>query len=156
MRGLCRRSVGWMAAAMLAPGVALAALGADASTIEHDATQLKAMRSVTGTAAFSVHELQLAGQTRVREYVTPGNQVFAVTWSGPSIPDMQQLLGAYFPRFSKAAQATATGRTRPTRAPFHLEDPDLVIRTGGHVRAFFGVAYLPGMVPQGVQMEQIR
>lgn len=137
---------------MLAPGVALAALGEDASTIERDATQLKAQRSVSATTAFSVHELQLSGGIQVREYVTTSNQVFAVTWKGRNMPDLQQLLGTYFPRFSKAAQALAG----PTRRPVSVADSDLVIRTGGHQRAFFGLAYLPRLVPEGVSVDQIQ
>jgi hypothetical protein len=148
-RGGLRAS--WLLAAFLAPGIALAALGESATTIEHDISKLRAQRSVTASAAFSVHELQLPGGTNVREYVTSANQVFAVVWNGPSIPDLQQLLGTYFPRYSKAAQAL--GRTR---RPVAVEESDLVIRTGGHPRAFFGIAYLPGMLPQGVSLDQIK
>jgi hypothetical protein len=152
MRGLYQRlpTVGLLAA-MCAPAIALAALGADASTIERDVTQMRAQRSVSATSAFSVHELQLSGGTQVREYVTTANQVFAVVWRGPSIPDLQQLLGTYFPRFSKAAQAL--GRVRRGVA---VEESDLVIRTGGHPRDFFGMAYLPGQMPQGVTLDAIR
>jgi hypothetical protein len=157
MRGLCRRSAraGWLLAAMFVPGIALAALGGDASTVERDASELKAARSVTASTAFSVHELQL-GATVVREYVSATNQVFAVVWQGPSIPDLQQLLGTYFPRFSKAAQANATQASGRTRRPVRVEESDLVIRTAGHPRAFFGMAYLPGQMPQGVTVEAIR
>jgi hypothetical protein len=153
MRGLYRRTVGagWLLASVLAPGISMAALGGDASTIEHEASQLKAAHSVRNTTAFSVHELQLAGGTQVRQYANSANQVFAVAWQGPSIPDLQQLLGTYFPRYSKAAQAL--GRMRRGAA---VEDSDLVIRTGGHPRAFFGVAYLPAQIPQGVTLEEIR
>jgi hypothetical protein len=153
MRGLYQSSVraGWLVASVLAPGIALAALGGDASTVERDVTQLRAVRSVTATAAFSVHELQTAEGGTVREYVSPSNKVFAVVWKGPIIPDMQSLLGAYFARFSKAAQAI--GRVRRGVA---LEESDLVIRTGGHQRGFFGVAYLPGQMPQGVTLDAIR
>jgi hypothetical protein len=138
-------------AAMLAPAIALAALGEDASTVERDVTHLKAARSVSATAAFSVHELQLAGGTQVREYVTTANKVFAVVWRGPAIPDLQQLLGTYFPRYRQAAQAV--GRAR---RGISVEQSDLVIRTGGHPRDFFGVAYLPGQMPQGVTLDSIR
>jgi len=153
MHGLFQRSLrsGCLVAAVLAPGIALAALGGDASTVERDVTQLKAQRAVTATTAYSVHELQMVGGTRVREYVTPANKVFAVVWKGPSIPDLRELLGTYYPRFSKAAQAL--GRTR---RPVAVEDSDLVIRTGGHLRSFFGMAYLPGQMPQGVTLDQIR
>jgi hypothetical protein len=98
-----------------------------------------------------VHELQLPGGTQVREYLTAANQVFAIAWRGPSGPDLQQLLGTYFPRYSTAARAL--GRVR---RPVIVEESDLVIRTGGHARAFFGVAYLPRQMPAGITAEQIR
>jgi hypothetical protein len=153
MRGLyhLRLQAGWLLASVLAPGISMAALGGDASTIEHEASQLKAARSVRAASAYSVHELQVAGGLQVREYANSANQVFAVAWRGPSIPDLQQLLGNYFPRYSKAAQAL--GRVRRGVA---VEESDLVIRTGGHMRAFFGIAYLPGQIPQGVTLDEIR
>src|SRR5260221_3173408 len=64
---------------------------------------------------------------------------------------LQQLLASYFPRYRAAAEAT--GRSR---RPVAVDASDLVIRTGGHARAFFGVAYLPGQMPSGVRAEQIR
>ena len=131
--------------------MALAALGEDSSTVERVVIQQRALRSVNSAGAYSVHELQLPGGTQVREYLTASNRVFAIAWSGPSIPDLQQLLGSYFPRYRSAAEAM--GRSR---RPAAVEDSDLVIRTGGHARAFFGVAYLPGQMPSGVRAEQIR
>jgi hypothetical protein len=152
-RGCCPRRIQslWLLAAMLAPGIALAALGEDASTVERDVKQMRAQRAVTASSAYSVHELQLPGGTLVREYVTTTNRVFAIAWNGPSIPDLQQLLGAYFPRFTAAAQGL--GRAR---RPVAVEASDLVIHTAGHTRAFSGVAYLPNQMPSGVRPEQLR
>ena len=141
----------WLLAGMLAPGIATAALGEDGSTIERDVAHLQAQRSIAQSSAYSVHELALPGGTRVREYLTPAQQIFAITWSGPSIPDLQQLLGSYFPRFQSAAKAV--GRAR---RPILMQEPDLVIQSGGHPRAFSGVAYLPHLVPPGVRADQIQ
>jgi hypothetical protein len=151
IRPRSRAAAVWLLAATLAPSIALATLGEDSPTVERDVAQLHAQRTVTATTAYSVHELQLPGGTQVREYLTNANRVFAVTWSGPSIPDLQQLLGTYLSRYSAAAQAM--GRSR---RPVTVHDSDLVIRTGGHARAFFGVAYLPGQMPSGVRAEEIR
>jgi hypothetical protein len=152
IRSLARAAALCLLATTLAPGIASATLGEDASTVEKDVARMHAQRSVTAAAAYSLHELQLPGGTRVREYMTSANRVFAVSWSGPSIPELQQLLGtAYFPRYSAAAQAI--GRARRGVA---IEESDLVIHTGGHPRAFFGIAYLPTQMPSGVRAEQIR
>jgi hypothetical protein len=141
----------WFLAAALAPGICLAALGQDASTVEVDRVQMRAQRSITQSGAFSVHELQLPGTTRVREYLNSSHRVFAIAWSGPSIPDLQQLLGTYFVRYQAAVRPL--GRSR---RPVAMQETDLVIHTGGHQRAFFGVAYLPLQLPLGVSAEQIR
>ena len=141
----------WLLAAVAAPGIAFATLGQDGSTVDRDRVQLRAQRSVTQSAGYSVHELTLPGGTQVREYLTSTQQVFAVAWRGPSIPDLQQLLGDYFPRYSTAAKAL--GRAR---RPIAVEESDLVIHTGGHPRAFFGVAYLPQRMPAGMRAEDIR
>jgi hypothetical protein len=141
----------WLAALLLLPGLAFATLGQDATTIEKDRAHLQAQRAVTPSARYTVHELTLPGGTQVREYLNTTQQVFAVAWNGPNIPDLQQLLGSYSPRYTAAAKAN--GRAR---RPVIVEDSDLVIHTGGHPRAFFGVAYLPGRMPSGVTAEQIR
>jgi len=144
---------GWLLACLLVPGVATATLGEDGSSVERDLAHLQAQRSVAQSSAFSVHELQLPGGTRVREYLTPRQQIFAITWSGPSIPDLQQLLGTYFPRYQQGAARVAAGRGRQ---PILMQESDLVIQTGGHPRAFFGAAYLPRLMPPGVSVNQLR
>jgi hypothetical protein len=142
----------WVLASLLVPGIASATLGEDSATVERDAAGLQAQRRMAQSGAFSVHELQLPGGTRVREYLTPGQQIFAITWSGPSIPDLQQLLGTYFPRYQQGASRTP-GRGRQ---PIMMHEPDLVIQTGGHPRAFSGVVYLPRLMPPGVSADQIQ
>ena len=43
----------------------------------------------------------------VREYVDAAGTVYAVSWRGPAMPNVEALLGAYFPRFRDGASATA-------------------------------------------------
>jgi Protein of unknown function (DUF2844) len=151
IRSIARAAAFCLLATTLAPNFASATLGEESATVDKDVTRLHAQRSVTPSTAYSMHELQLPGGTRVREY-SSANRVFAVTWSGPSIPDLQQLLGtAYFPRYSTAVKAL-----RGARRPLAVEESDLVIHTGGHPRAFFGIAYLPTQMPSGLRAEQIR
>lgn len=133
---------------------ALAALGDAGSTIDKDATQLRAQRSAAAAAPsgnYTVQELTLPSGTVVREYLTSSNQIFAVTWHGPNIPDLQQLLGSYYGRYSTAVQAHGRGRQ-----PVTVQEPDLVVRSAGHARAFYGMAYLPQQFPPGLTVQQIR
>jgi len=37
-----------------------------------------------------------------------------------------------------------------------IQEPGLVVQTGGHMRAYFGRAYVPELVPQGVTIEEIQ
>jgi hypothetical protein len=138
-------------AALWAPGLALAALGQDAATIDGDLVRLQAQHRISQAGGYTVHELQLAGGTVVREYLAPNQQVFAVSWTGPSIPDLQQLLGVHYARYQAAAQAS--GRSR---RGISVQEPGLVVRAAGHSRAFHGVAYLPSAMPAGFDASQIQ
>ena len=93
--------------------------------------------------------------TVVREYVSSAGKIFAVTWHGPFLPDLRQILGRYSERFSQASQARNNNRPR-IRGPLLLQEPGLVVQSGGHMRAYFGRAYIPDQVPQGVNIEEIK
>lgn len=133
----------------LLSGPAFAVLGGDEASIAADQVRMKGARSLTRSQNYTLHEIQLPSGTRVREYVSAG-RVFAVVWQGPFLPDLQQLLGAHFADFGAAAQSKHT-----RRGPVSLQQPGLVIESGGHMRAFFGRAYLPLMMPAGMRVDEI-
>lgn len=136
---------------LLSAPAAHAALGSSAASIEADRAQLRARHSVTTHDLFEVHELALPTGTTLREYRALDGIVFAVTWNGPSKPDLSQVLGAYFPGYLEAAKANGSGHNHlaATRA-------DLVVLSSGHMRAFSGRAYLASAVPAGVSLDEIR
>ncbi|MBK5104793.1 MAG: DUF2844 domain-containing protein [Burkholderiales bacterium] len=130
---------------------AAATLGEDLSSVLLDQAQLQAGLEVTSTAGFAVHSMQLPSGTTVREYVSPAGMVFAVSWQGPSMPDLRQVLGRYFAAYVDAVKNQATvGGARA------LQQSGLVVQSGGHMRAFFGRAYVPAMLPRGVSAEEIQ
>ena len=141
----------WMFAVVLAPRLACAALGEAESTVTDDAQKLKGEIKSTERAAYRVHEIQLPSGTLLREYVAPGGKVFAVSWSGPALPNLSQALGSYFAVYASAAQEKHAGRN-------HLEirQEGFVMHSSGHMRAFSGHAYLPQAVPAGMALEDIR
>jgi hypothetical protein len=142
----------FIAMALLACSLPAAAeLGGDLASIQADQEHMKGARNVTTTAAYSIHEIQAATGTKVREFVSPSGTIFAVAWQGPSTPDLRQLLGQYFDRYSQAIQ-----NKRPGRAPVSIQQSDLVVEAGGHMRSFTGRAYLPQVMPQGVNAAAIR
>lgn len=102
---------------------------------------------------FSVAESQLQSGTSIREYADLTGRVFAVDWSGPLLPDLSSVLGAYFGVLQEdVAQARSEGRYR---APVNVNRSDVVIRSNGRMRNFFGHAYIPSMVPVGVNIQDV-
>ena len=132
---------------------ASASLGGHASSVEIDRAQMNASLRVTPHDTYEVHEMQAPGGTVVDEYVSPAGTVFAVAWHGQFPPPMQQILGTYFQQYSAALQA------RPKmygHRPLNIEEQGLVVQTGGHMRAHFGRAYDPNLLPQGLAVNQIQ
>jgi len=132
---------------------AMAALGGDVSSVEADRAQMKASIKVTQAETYSVQEIQAPGGTVIKEYVSPAGRVFAVAWHGPFFPDMPQILGAYFQPYSAALQAQPK---HYGRRPLNIQQPGLVVQAGGHMRAYWGRAYVPEMMPQGVNADEIK
>ena len=129
---------------------AAATLGEDASSVSADQAQLQATLEIAAAAKFAVHRLQLPSGTVVKEYVSPAGMVFAVSWQGPSIPDLRQVLGRYFETYVGAVKRQGAS------AVHTIQQPPLVVQTGGHMRAYFGTAYVPPMLPRGVLAEDIQ
>lgn len=114
-----------------------------------------ASRLSTGSAPYSVIETTLDSGTVVREYVTPAGTVFGLAWSGPRMPPLDTLLGAYFPTYMQAlsAQRAAHGGAP---GPAIVRQAGLVVQSGGHMGAFTGRAYLPDALPIGASIGDIR
>jgi hypothetical protein len=135
---------------VLFPRPALAALGGDEASVDVDAAQMKGTRTVTTNAKYVVHQIVLPSGTVVREYLSAG-RIFAVTWRGPWLPDMSVLLGSSFERYKKASRSH-----RGSHRPFVVDEPDLVVHSAGHPRAFFGEAHLPALFANGVRVEELQ
>jgi hypothetical protein len=138
------------AAASALPG--WAALGGSVESVVTDQVRFHAKRKMVTMPEYTIHEISRDDGVVIREYVTPAGKVFGVSWSGPTIPDLSQLLGAYHAEFRNtlSAQPKSFGRR-----PAAIHNSDLVVETGGHMRAFQGRAYLNSMLPSGVLPETI-
>jgi hypothetical protein len=139
---------------LVIPAPVFAALGGDTSSVQADQIHMQGSLRSTRAQNYTVHEIQAATGTTVREYISPSGTVFAVAWKGPWPPDMRQLLGEYFNQYALAAEIQSNVRTG--RRPLHIELPGLVVHSGGHPRSFAGTAYLPDRLPQGVRAEELR
>jgi hypothetical protein len=134
---------------------ALAGLGGDLSSVAADRASMRAEpRTTAATVGYSVQQMQLPSGTVVNEYLSPAGKVFGVSWSGPTKPDMSQTLGSYF---QQAVSASKQLQHNPgLRRHFEIRQADLVLESHGHMRAFYGRAYVPSLLPPNVTAADIR
>jgi hypothetical protein len=133
------------------PQSARAALGGSADSVESDRVSMKALTRPVPTGAVQKQELQLPSGTVVTEYLGSDGLVYAVTWHGPHLPDLQLILGNYAADYQAAARQP-TVRRRLVR----VNTPDLVIESSGRMRAFTGRAWVPTRLPPGVTAADIQ
>jgi hypothetical protein len=130
---------------------AYATLGENVSSIGSDQAHSKAATRSVRTQFYSVQEMQTPAGTTIRQFVSPSGTVFGVSWQG-SAPDLQQLLGTYFEQFVSASHNQRSPRGRG----IHIDNGDLVIDTGGHMRYVVGRAFLRSKMPSQVSGDEIR
>ena len=140
-----------LAISLSAAAPAFAALGGDLSSIQADQARLGASERIIPTQKYTVHEMQTARGTRIRQFVSPEGSVFAVSWQG-SAPDLEQLLGSYFDQYVQAVQAQPGRRARG----IHIDTGDFVLESGGHMRFVTGRAFLRSKLPSGVSIDEVR
>jgi hypothetical protein len=137
------------------PRAASASLGADVSSIDADRIRMQgALLRISRADAFTIHEVQSATGTAVRQYVSSSGTVFAVAWTGPYQPDLRQLLGAYFDRFQQAVAAAR--RAHRGHGALTIDDGEISVQIVGHTRSFTGVAMVKRLAPSGVRADRIR
>jgi hypothetical protein len=149
---LTRTAVFSFLVAVTVAAPAFAALGGNATSVQADLVKMKGALRITSSAAFTVHEITTSYGTVVREYVSPGDKVFAVSWRGPVIPDLSQMLGNYYAQYEQAASAPHLGGHRH----LSIREPGLVVQSSGRMRAFVGRAWAPGLVPQNFPVSDIN
>jgi hypothetical protein len=130
---------------------AWAALGQPAESVESDRRVLQGEIRSSALQGYTLHEIIRPDGTLVREFVSPAGIVFAVSWQGPSLPNLAQLLGKYFPQFQ---QAVRSGVRR--RGPIVVRSGTLVVESSGHMRAFHGRAYLTSHWPDNLTKEVVK
>ena len=132
-------------------GAGHAALGGAPAQFGSDSTTL--VSSVgSGASSYTTLETTLPTGTRVRQYVSGAGIVFAVSWDGPFLPDLQALLGKHFD--TMVAESAKTPRAGSSQRA--VNRPEVVIFSGGHMRAFEGRAWVPAELPAGFTANDIR
>jgi len=159
-----------------APSPARATLGESAASVAADEAQMNATAGANtaqptpgGSAQatpeiaaqkaptsgnFTVEQVTIPAGTVVSEYVDQGGTVFAVTWRGASPPDVPTLLGTYFKQYSDAANTGAPSPFGLHASQVHASD--VTVETVGHMGFMWGRAYLPALMPAGVNPSEIK
>jgi len=131
--------------------------GATATTLNptaRAAAQSASASVASSSSSYSVRSTAYSTGTQVREYIGAGGAVFGIAWNGPRMPDLQTLLGNYFPQYASGVKAQRAARH--ARGPVAVEQSDLVVHSGGHMGSFFGQAWLPSALPAGITGADIK
>ena len=137
----------------LSVGTAGAALGGNAASVLSDTAELHGIERSTLLQLYDIQEITNDNGMRVREFLNREGIVFAVTWNGPVVPDLRSLLGTSFEAYS---QGLAASKPSGTHRSLRIASPDLVVESGGHMRAYSGRAYLPRLMPAGTTTADLR
>ena len=148
---LMRATLFFSALLLAYAGVSHAALGGLPEPFNAEGTTIASSVSTT-VSNYVTRDTTLAAGTHVREYVSGSGVVFAVTWDGPFLPDLKALLGKYFD-----TMVAESGRMpRAGRSHMAINAPEVVINSGGHMRAFEGSAWIPAGFPTGFTADDVR
>jgi hypothetical protein len=142
----------WLSGAIASP--ALAYLGGDVNSVGADQAVLHGQLTAASMLQYDVNQITLPSGTVVSEYTSASRRVFAITWQGPTPPDLRTLFGAYFGSYQNAATSGTTARAGAHRA-LRLTQTDFIVETAGRPRAFRGRAYVPSLVPSGVAVTEL-
>ena len=137
-------------AAVCVSAPALAGLGGDVTSVEADRAGMQGALHVTPGVDYDVHEIQTPAGTVVQEYVSAQGKVFAVSWHGPGLPAVDQLLGNYSAQLSQSM-------TRPHYNHHHLRvaTPEVVMESDAYLRTRSGRAWVPALFPQNFSVKDI-
>jgi hypothetical protein len=138
---------------LLPPTLAFASLGEARNSIDIDRMRMGARHHIDVRAQYSVHDLQAADGSHVRQYVAGNGVVFAVAWNTLSKPDLSAVLGASYPTYATSAQSAA--RRPGIQRRFRHEDLDLVVQSTAHLNVFSGFAFRRSMLPAGLSPDRI-
>lgn len=130
-----------------------ATLGQTASSIASDRKALAAVHRATTTRNnYTVQEFA-SGSGTIREYISPSGLVFAISWNSLVHPDLSTLLGTYSAEYQNALKQTV--RKRGVRRQQVISN-QVIVEKWGHMRDLRGRAYLPALIPSGVDINEIN
>jgi len=130
---------------------AWAVLGEYESSVSLDQQVLRGEIRAEVRQGYKLHQITSPNGAVVREYVSPDGKVFGISWQGPFMPNLQQLLGSYSTEVQQAAQSKVR-----RGGPLVVKKDNFVFVSGGHMRFFRGRAYVPSLLPNNISAEVVR
>jgi hypothetical protein len=135
----------------LLPALSLATLGEPIDSATKNLSSLKVAQKTGASEKYSVQEYEKNGNT-VKEFANLSGVVFAVSWRGISKPDLNALFGSYFTEYKTALDGVPKQYGVKS---ISMKTSKMVIRRGGRMRDQRGFAYVPTLVPEGVNIEDL-
>lgn len=132
---------------------ASATLGESADSVAKDRKALAASAGASTTHPNYTVQQIVSDATTVREYVDSSGIVFGVAWNGRVHPNLNQLLGGYATQFQQAKRRLPRKHGQKSLA---VQGEQVVVETWGHMRNLQGRAYLPALIPEGVNANEIK
>jgi hypothetical protein len=146
-------SLGLVAAFLAAAGRVQATLGESEDSVDSDKTAIEADElSTLVHNGYRVRVLRSDAVT-LREYVTRSGIIFAIAWNGQIHPDLTPLLGSYAGEYRTALQQTSR---EPGRRRIQVQTNQIRVETWGHMRNLQGRAYIPALIPPGMNVDEIK
>ena len=124
-----------------------AELGGTTASILSEQKQFNSQLTSSQQNGYSVYTQTLTSGTSFQEYVSPSGIIFAISWSGPTLPNIQAIFGNYYANYLSAAQES--------RRSIYSSSDSLVIQSTGIMGAFQGFAFLPKQAPAGFTLNNL-
>lgn len=128
-----------------------AGLGGPPADFGGNALSQRRIQQAQATGSVTYRETVLNTGTVIHEYLGDDGEVYAVTWKGPLLPDLRELLGGHY---GALAQAGAPGRHGSGQ--LQIRRDDLVLETRGQMGAFEGRGWLPPRVPRFLKTDHLK
>jgi hypothetical protein len=131
-----------------------AELNGSTSSIDVDRDYVAGKVTATPRFGSTVYEITDRNGTIIREYASPTGRIFAISWEGRFLPEMEHFLGNLFEDYAVAMRSERNNHN--WRQPIQIHTSHLTFENGGHMGWYYGRAYVESSVPSGFSIDNIR
>jgi hypothetical protein len=133
---------------------ALAVLGETSSSVETLKTHFRVVtQSIKAQPLYTTQIVTSDNGTVITEDFNLKKQVFRVCSHGVSVPDLSLLLGNSYKTYEEAEPFQ---KSRGARSPRTIRGEDLVVDRFGHMGSVHMCAYRPSLLPDGLNIKDIK